>query len=89
MIKRLFWLVMGVTIGVLVVRKLSQAAERLTPRGLADTIGSGLADLSASIRDFSVDVRAAMTEREAELRDGTGLDGSLGRGDDAPTAREA
>ena len=33
--RRLFWLAMGVTIGVMVVRKLSKAAERLTPRGMA------------------------------------------------------
>jgi hypothetical protein len=76
--RRLFWLVMGVTIGALVVRKLSRAAERLTPRGLADGLGAGLADLASSIRDFSTDVRAAMSEREAEIRQSTGMDGTLG-----------
>jgi hypothetical protein len=77
--RRLFWLAMGITIGALVVRKLSRAAERLTPRGLAETVTGGLAELSASIRDFSGEVRAAMSEREAELRVGTGLDGQLGK----------
>jgi hypothetical protein len=79
MIRRLFWLSMGVTIGVLVVRKLSKAAERLTPRGLAGTIASGLADLAESLREFGDDVRTAMSEREAELREGTGLDGRVGK----------
>ncbi|SHG65833.1 hypothetical protein SAMN05443575_2486 [Jatrophihabitans endophyticus] len=88
--RRLFWLAMGVTIGVLVVRKLSAVAERLTPRGMASGLGEGLAELSAAIRDFGTDVRAAMSEREAELRENTGMDGRPerprlgGRGDRAP-----
>lgn len=76
--RRLFWLVMGITIGVLVVRKLTAAAQRLTPRGMAESVGGGLAELSAAIRDFGTDVREAMAEREAELRESTGLDGQLG-----------
>jgi hypothetical protein len=77
-VKRLFWLVMGVTIGALIVRKLSAVAQRLTPGGLADTVSAALRDLAESLRDFNHDVREAMQEREAELRTGTGLDGELG-----------
>ena len=33
--RRLFWLAMGVTIGALLIRKMSKAAERLTPRAMA------------------------------------------------------
>jgi hypothetical protein len=76
--KRMFWLAMGITIGALIVRKLSAAAQRLTPGGLADSLTAALRDLAESLRDFSHDVRAAMNEREAELRSGTGLDGELG-----------
>jgi len=78
MTRRLFWLVMGITIGALIVRKLSRAAEKLTPRGIAGSLGGGLADLSDSLRDFTAEVRDAMREREAELREGAGLDGTLG-----------
>lgn len=74
--RRLFWLAMGITIGALLVRKLSQAAERLTPRSMAGGVAGGLGDLAEALRDFGADVRAAMSEREAELREGTGLDGS-------------
>ncbi len=74
--RRLFWLAMGVTIGVLAVRKVSRAAEKLTPRGMAAGLGAGLSELADSIRDFAADVREAMTERETELRESTGLDGS-------------
>ena len=76
--RRLFWLAMGVTVGALIVRKLSNAAQRLTPGGMADSLSGALRDLADSLRDFSTDVRAAMSEREAELRAGTGLDGELG-----------
>lgn len=76
--KRLFWLAMGVTIGALVVRKLSRAAEKLTPSELANALAATLSDLAESIRDFAVDVRVAMQERETELREATGFDGAAG-----------
>ena len=75
--RRLFWLVMGVTIGALVVRKLSRAAEKLTPAGLAGSLAEGLRELAEAIGDFGADVRAAASAREAELRAGTGLDAPL------------
>jgi len=78
--RRLFWLAMGVTIGVLVMRKLSKAAQLLTPRGMAGGLAGGLSDLAEALRDFGADVREAMSEREAELRADTGLDGSTGLG---------
>jgi hypothetical protein len=77
--RRLFWLAMGITIGALIVRKLSKVAERLTPRGMAGGIGAGLAELADALRDFGSEVREAMREREAELRESTGLDGQLGK----------
>ena len=77
--KRLFWLALGVTIGVLVMRKVSRTMDKLTPGGIADSIGRGLADLADSIGEFAGDVRHAMSEREAQLRADTGLDGTLGR----------
>jgi hypothetical protein len=89
MTRRLFWLAMGVTIGALVVRKLTRAVERLTPRGLADGFAAALSDLAAAIRDFGADVREAMGEREQELRESTGLDGRLGPAEDGPRGRHA
>jgi hypothetical protein len=76
--RRLFWLAMGITIGALIVRKLSNAAARLTPGNMAGSLAQALRELAESLRDFSTDVREAMHEREAELRAGTGLDGELG-----------
>jgi hypothetical protein len=77
--RRLFWLAMGVTIGVLVVRRFSRMAGKLSPRGIFNTIASGLAELAESLRYFGTDVREAMAEREAEIRENAGLDGALGK----------
>jgi hypothetical protein len=75
--RRLFWLAMGVTIGALVVRRLSRAAEKLTPQGIAGSLADGLRELAEAIGDFGADVRAAAAVREDELRSGTGLDAPL------------
>jgi hypothetical protein len=75
--RRLFWLAMGVTIGALVVRRLSRAAEKLTPQGIAASLADGLRELAEAIGDFGADVRAAAAVREDELRSGTGLDAPL------------
>ncbi|MGY1642927.1 hypothetical protein ACI782_17625 [Geodermatophilus sp. SYSU D00703] len=75
--RRLFWLAMGITIGALVVRKLSRAAEKLTPQSVAGALVEGLRDLADAIGEFGADVRAAAAAREQELRAGTGLDAPL------------
>ncbi len=68
--RRLFWLTLGATAGVLVVRKITKTAQAFTPAGLAESAG-GIGD---SIRYFADQVRAGMVEREAELRDALGID---------------
>ncbi len=72
--KRMFWLALGVTVGVLVMRRLSSAAASLSPRGL----GSSLQGLAEAVRDFADEVRDGMSARESELLEGSGIDGRLG-----------
>jgi hypothetical protein len=72
--RRLFWLALGITLGALIVRKLTQAAERLTPAGLSSSLGEGLSNLAESLGDFGAEVRAAMRDRESELREASGFD---------------
>jgi hypothetical protein len=72
--RRLFWLALGVTIGVLVMRRLSQIAQRLTPKGFVDSLGGAIGDLAHELGGFVGEVRASMGQRERELREGTGLD---------------
>ena len=74
--RRLFWLAMGITIGALIVRKMSKMAAKMTPGNMAGGLAAGLGDLASSIREFSADGRDAMAEREAELRAASGLDGT-------------
>ncbi len=72
--RRLFWLALGATLGSLIFRKLSRAADKLTPQGIAASFGAGLTDLSYAIRDFADDVRSAMSAQEHALREAAGLD---------------
>ncbi|WP_134323050.1 DUF6167 family protein [Cumulibacter soli] len=72
--RRLFWLSMGITIGVLVVRRLNAAAEAMKPNALAQRTGRGAADLMEQARLFARDVKSGMQQREVELREGAGLD---------------
>jgi hypothetical protein len=73
-VRRMFWLALGVTVGALVVRKLSKTAEQLSPSGLSQSL-QGLAD---ALRDFVDEVREGAAVRESELSEGSGLDGRLG-----------
>jgi len=65
--RRVFWVVLGATAGVLVVRKLTNVAHSVTPEGAADRMSEAATGLSQAIREFAEDVRAGMSERESEL----------------------
>jgi hypothetical protein len=71
--RRLFYIALGATVGVLVVRKASQVAERFTPAGMSQGVVGALGGLGDAIRGFGEEVRLGMAEREEELRDGLGL----------------
>ena len=76
MTRRLFYVALGATAGVLLVRKLTQAAQRVTPAGVQQSIAGSLSGLTDAVRAFTSEVTAAMAEREVELRDALGLDGT-------------
>lgn len=69
--RRLFWVALGASAGILLARSIREQAEQarasLTP-------GTILANLAESVTDFLDEVRTGMAERETELRDGLGLD---------------
>jgi hypothetical protein len=66
--RRVFYIALGATVGILVVRRLTEAAEQLQPDNLAKR-------LVVALEDFLADVRESMADREAELREALGLDG--------------
>jgi hypothetical protein len=76
--RRLFWLAMGVTVGAILMRKLTRfttrAAEAVTPAGVAKTLSDSANRAVAAAKDFVADVRDNTRERAAELSESTGLD---------------
>lgn len=67
MVKRVFWVALGATAGVVLVNRASRAARKLSPAGIAETAGGVPGRVSAAWQDFAEDVRAAAAEREFEL----------------------
>ncbi|GAA0925830.1 hypothetical protein GCM10009559_10760 [Pseudonocardia zijingensis] len=67
--RRLFWLGLGLAVGVYATRRASEAAHALTPAGVGANIAEGLRELGAGLGAFGAEVRAGMTEREQELAD--------------------
>lgn len=88
--RRLFWVALGATAGILVARRLTRAASRLTPEGAAGQVSGAVGRLTEGVREFADDVRAGMAERDGELRNALGIDGDGGppHDIDAATVRE-
>ncbi len=70
------YIALGATAGVLIVRKLTQAAQKVTPAGVQSSLAGSFAGLADAVREFSIDLREVMAEREDELRVTLGLDGT-------------
>ena len=68
--RRLFYVAFGAAAGVLVVRRLSEAANRWTPEGLATQAGGAGERIAA----WWGEVQAFAAQREEELREALGLD---------------
>ncbi|MDQ3896583.1 MAG: hypothetical protein M3326_04905 [Actinomycetota bacterium] len=72
MFKRFFWLTVGLGIGYgtsfWLMRTVRRTVERLTPERLGRDVVAGARSFGAEVRAAVEDGRAAMREREAELR---------------------
>ena len=73
--RRLFWIALGATVGVLVVRKASQLMHKLTPAGMAEGVAGAGGRAQGALADFGSAVAMHAADREAELRSALGLDG--------------
>ena len=73
MFKRLFWLMVGAGFGFGVsfwlMRFVKEKAARYTPERVSSDLAGALRGLGQDIKDAVTEGRAAMQEREAELRD--------------------
>ena len=72
--RRLFWVALGATVGVFLVRKVSKVAQAYSPSGVAQDLFTGLSDLGEGLREMSEAVREGMAQRETELRYALGID---------------
>jgi hypothetical protein len=66
-VKRLFWLGVGLAAGAYLTRRATEAAQNLTPAGVAANLADGLRELGAGLGAFGAEVRAGMAAREQEL----------------------
>jgi hypothetical protein len=80
-VRRLFWVSMGATAGVLIFRAVTKTAKEFTPAGIADRVSDSGGSLIDSIKEFIEDVRDAAKDREDELNIALGLDAPPSEGD--------
>ncbi|MCB5282525.1 DUF6167 family protein [Arthrobacter sp. AL08] len=70
---RIIWMGIGVAIGVIAFRKITEAQSNLGPEGLNRAVGR----VADGLYDFADAVREGMNERETELRRALGIDAGL------------
>ncbi|HEX6328462.1 MAG TPA: DUF6167 family protein [Jiangellaceae bacterium] len=71
--RRLFWVALGATAGILVARQITRSARNLTPDGAAHRVAGALGGFTEALREFADDVKAGMAERDIELREALGI----------------
>ena len=74
MVKQVFWVALGATVGVLVVTKASKTLRKFAPSSLAGQATGAPGRLSAAWSDLTEDIRGAAAEREFELYRALGVD---------------
>lgn len=94
--RRMFWFGAGIAAGVAVTRKVNETTRKATPNGMAEQLGGAVRELADAVGAFGADVRAGMTEREAEIAEVAErveahpprlVDGTARSTDDRPRAR--
>lgn len=68
MFKRLFWLVIGVAFGATLAVLVARQLQRYRPESVAADTAESLRRFAADLRAAVEEGRAAMAEREAEIR---------------------
>ncbi|GAB5080544.1 DUF6167 family protein [Arthrobacter sp. AD-310] len=68
--KRLVWMGIGVAIGIIAFRKVTEAQSSLGPEGLNRAVGR----LADGVYEFADAVRDGMRERETDLRAALGVE---------------
>ncbi|WP_063832383.1 MULTISPECIES: DUF6167 family protein [Streptomyces] len=76
MVRRIFWMAVGAGATVWAMNKANEAVHRLTPDSLSGTAARGALHLGDLAKQFALDVKAGMAEREEQLKDDLGLHGT-------------
>ncbi len=71
--KKVFWFSIGIGVGVFVVVKARGYLRQATPAAVQDRVSQAAVGVGERLSSFVAEARAAMAEREAELRDTLGL----------------
>ncbi|MEE1751025.1 DUF6167 family protein [Streptomyces sp. SP18CS02] len=74
MFRRTFWFTAGAAAGVWATTKVNRKLKRLTPESLAAQAADKAIETGHRLKDFALDVRAGMLQREAELGEALGLE---------------
>ena len=74
MFRRTFWFTTGVAAGVWATTKVNRKLRQLTPEHLATQAAHKAVEAGHKLKDFALDVRAGMVQREAELGEALGLE---------------
>ncbi|WP_330176778.1 DUF6167 family protein [Streptomyces sp. NBC_01498] len=74
MFRRTFWFTAGAAAGVWATTKVHTKIRQLTPESLAAQAANKAVDAGHRLREFALDVRAGMAQRESELGEALGLD---------------
>lgn len=74
MFRRTFWFTAGAAAGVWATTKVNRKLKQLTPESLAAQAANKAVETGHRLKDFALDVRAGMVQREVELGEALGLD---------------
>ena len=73
MFRRAFWFTTGAAAGVWATTKVQRKIRSLAPDALAVRAADKAVEGGHRLKEFALDVRAGMTQRESELKDALGL----------------
>ncbi|MDJ1132359.1 DUF6167 family protein [Streptomyces iconiensis] len=84
MFRRAFWFTTGAAAGVWATTKVQRKIRSLAPDALAVRAADKAVEGGHRLKEFALDVRAGMSQREVELKDALGLSAPV----EGPSHRE-
>ncbi|MEU3370196.1 DUF6167 family protein [Streptomyces sp. NPDC006711] len=79
MFRRTFWFTAGAAAGVWATTKVNRKLKQLTPESLAARTADKAVEAGHRLKDFALDIKSGMAQREAELNDVLGIGESEAR----------